>query len=119
MHTLELFFTLSHTLPLHDSHLNTGFLIYSRKLATTSHACYLRSTSQYWGSKLSTPSSSTLLHSIYKNQKVSININFYFYFFTNAITILMFKCLFIYSIMLTRFKCIIFVNKVPFKIFRF
>ena len=26
MHTFELFFTLSHTLPLHDSHLNTGFL---------------------------------------------------------------------------------------------
>ena len=26
MHTSELFFTLSHTLPLHDSHLNTGFL---------------------------------------------------------------------------------------------
>ena len=26
MHTLELFFTLFHTLPLHDSHLNTGFL---------------------------------------------------------------------------------------------
>ena len=26
MHTLELFFTLSHTLPLHDSHLSTGFL---------------------------------------------------------------------------------------------
>ena len=26
MHTLELFFTLSHTLPLHDSHLNTGLL---------------------------------------------------------------------------------------------
>ena len=26
VHTLELFFTLSHTLPLHDSHLNTGFL---------------------------------------------------------------------------------------------
>ena len=26
LHTLELFFTLSHTLPLHDSHLNTGFL---------------------------------------------------------------------------------------------
>ena len=26
MHTLKLFFTLSHTLPLHDSHLNTGFL---------------------------------------------------------------------------------------------
>ena len=26
MHTLELFFTLSHTLPLHDSHLNAGFL---------------------------------------------------------------------------------------------
>ena len=25
-HTLE-FFTLSHTLPLHDSHLNTGYLI--------------------------------------------------------------------------------------------
>ena len=27
MHTLEIFFTLSHTLPLHDSHLNTGLLI--------------------------------------------------------------------------------------------
>ena len=26
MHTSKLFFTLSHTLPLHDSHLNTGFL---------------------------------------------------------------------------------------------
>ena len=26
MHTLELFFTLFHTLPLYDSHLNTGFL---------------------------------------------------------------------------------------------
>ena len=26
LHTLELFFTLSHTLPLHDSHLNIGFL---------------------------------------------------------------------------------------------
>ena len=26
LHTFELFFTLSHTLPLHDSHLNTGFL---------------------------------------------------------------------------------------------
>ena len=26
MHTSELFFTLSHTLPLHDSHLNTGFV---------------------------------------------------------------------------------------------
>ena len=26
MHTSELFFTLSHTLLLHDSHLNTGFL---------------------------------------------------------------------------------------------
>ena len=26
LHTSELFFTLSHTLPLHDSHLNTGFL---------------------------------------------------------------------------------------------
>ena len=26
VHNLELFFTLSHTLPLHDSHLNTGFL---------------------------------------------------------------------------------------------
>ena len=26
VHTLEHFFTLSHTLPLHDSHLNTGFL---------------------------------------------------------------------------------------------
>ena len=26
VHTLELFFTLSHTLPLHDSHLNTRFL---------------------------------------------------------------------------------------------
>ena len=26
MHTSELFFTLSNTLPLHDSHLNTGFL---------------------------------------------------------------------------------------------
>ena len=26
VHTYELFFTLSHTLPLHDSHLNTGFL---------------------------------------------------------------------------------------------
>ena len=27
LHNLEQFFTLSHTLPLHDSHLNTGFLI--------------------------------------------------------------------------------------------
>ena len=27
LHTLEQFFTLSHTLPLHDSYLNTGFLI--------------------------------------------------------------------------------------------
>ena len=26
LHTLEPFFTLSHTLPLHDSHLNTRFL---------------------------------------------------------------------------------------------
>ena len=26
MHTFELFFTLSHTLPLHDFHLNIGFL---------------------------------------------------------------------------------------------
>ena len=26
LHILEHFFTLSHTLPLHDSHLNTGFL---------------------------------------------------------------------------------------------
>ena len=26
MHTSELFFTLSHTLPLHNSHLNIGFL---------------------------------------------------------------------------------------------
>ena len=26
MHTSKLFFTLFHTLPLHDSHLNTGFL---------------------------------------------------------------------------------------------
>ena len=26
MHILELFFRLSYTLPLHDSHLNTGFL---------------------------------------------------------------------------------------------
>ena len=26
MHTLELFFRLSHTLSLHESHLNTGFL---------------------------------------------------------------------------------------------
>ena len=26
MHTLERFFIFSHTLPLHDSHLNTGFL---------------------------------------------------------------------------------------------
>ena len=26
LHTSELFFTLSHTLPLHDSHLNVGFL---------------------------------------------------------------------------------------------
>ena len=26
MHTSKLFFTLSHTLPLHDSHLNTWFL---------------------------------------------------------------------------------------------
>ena len=26
LHSLEHFFTLSHTLPLHDSHLNTGFL---------------------------------------------------------------------------------------------
>ena len=27
MHTLDQFFTLSHTQPLHNSHLNTGFLI--------------------------------------------------------------------------------------------
>ena len=27
LHTLEQFFTLSHTLPLHDSHLNTWLLI--------------------------------------------------------------------------------------------
>ena len=27
LHTLEQFFTLSHTLPLHDSHINTGLLI--------------------------------------------------------------------------------------------
>ena len=27
LHKLEQFFTLSHTLPLHDSHLNTGLLI--------------------------------------------------------------------------------------------
>ena len=27
LHNLEHFFTLSHTLPLHDSHLNTGLLI--------------------------------------------------------------------------------------------
>ena len=27
LHNLERFFTLSHTLPLHDSHLNTGLLI--------------------------------------------------------------------------------------------
>ena len=27
LHSLEYFFTLSHTLPLHDSHLNTGLLI--------------------------------------------------------------------------------------------
>ena len=27
LHTLKQFFTLSHTLPLHDSHLNTGLLI--------------------------------------------------------------------------------------------
>ena len=27
LHKLEYFFTLSHTLPLHDSHLNTGLLI--------------------------------------------------------------------------------------------
>ena len=27
LHTLEQFFTFSHTLPLHDSHLNTGLLI--------------------------------------------------------------------------------------------
>ena len=27
LHSLEHFFTLSHTLPLHDSHLNTGLLI--------------------------------------------------------------------------------------------
>ena len=26
LHTFKLFFTLSHTLPLHDSHLNIGFL---------------------------------------------------------------------------------------------
>ena len=26
LHSLEHFFTVSHTLPLHDSHLNTGFL---------------------------------------------------------------------------------------------
>ena len=27
LHKLEQFFTLSHTLPIHDSHLNTGLLI--------------------------------------------------------------------------------------------
>ena len=27
LHKLQQFFTLSHTLPLHDSHLNTGLLI--------------------------------------------------------------------------------------------
>ena len=27
VHSFEHFFTLSHTLPLHDSHLNTGLLI--------------------------------------------------------------------------------------------
>ena len=27
LHKLDQFFTLSHTLPLHDSHLNTGLLI--------------------------------------------------------------------------------------------
>ena len=27
LHTLEQFFTLSHTLPLQDSHVHTGFLI--------------------------------------------------------------------------------------------
>ena len=27
LHNLEYFFTLSHSLPLHDSHLNTGLLI--------------------------------------------------------------------------------------------
>ena len=27
LHKLEQFFTLFHTLPLHDSHLNTGLLI--------------------------------------------------------------------------------------------
>ena len=27
LHNLEQFFTLSHTLPLHDAHLNTGLLI--------------------------------------------------------------------------------------------
>ena len=27
LHKLEQFFTLSHTLPLHDSHLNTGLLV--------------------------------------------------------------------------------------------
>ena len=27
LHNLKHFFTLSHTLPLHDSHLNTGLLI--------------------------------------------------------------------------------------------
>ena len=27
LHNLEQFFTLSHTLPIHDSHLNTGLLI--------------------------------------------------------------------------------------------
>ena len=27
LHNLEHFFTFSHTLPLHDSHLNTGLLI--------------------------------------------------------------------------------------------
>ena len=27
LHNLEQFFTLSHTLPLHDSHLNTGLII--------------------------------------------------------------------------------------------
>ena len=35
VHTLELFFTLSHTLPLHDFHQNTGFL--SVELQTNWH----------------------------------------------------------------------------------
>ena len=35
LHCLEHFFTLSHTLSLHDSHLNTGFLSLSRNKANT------------------------------------------------------------------------------------